>query len=161
MERPCFEVGFRSVRSGLKIHVWTSSAYSLYSSDTEWEITKRVSIEREKKRDKAGPLRRQPNIWRSGSLGKASEIQGATAFECSVLAARGQKGSTMSDATDSSKQVGTEKGSLQLATWRWWVTFTRTDLLMSDPKPYWSECQRYMEYRSGGSKYKLLQGGLV
>lgn len=122
MERPSFEVGLRSVRSGLKIHVWTSSAYSSYSSDTEWEITKRVSIERGKKRGKDGTPRRQPNIWRSGSLGKASEIQGATAWQCSVLAARGQEGSTMSDATDSSKQVGTEKGSLQLATWRWLVT---------------------------------------
>lgn len=30
-----FEVGLKSVRSGLKIDVWTASAVSLYSSDTE------------------------------------------------------------------------------------------------------------------------------
>lgn len=28
------EVGFKSLCSGLKIHIWTPTAYSLYNSDT-------------------------------------------------------------------------------------------------------------------------------
>ena len=41
-----FKIEFKSQCSGLKILIWAPSAYSLYNSDSE--ITKRVSVEREK-----------------------------------------------------------------------------------------------------------------
>lgn len=42
-----FEVGLKSLCSGLKIYVWTPSAYRAYIAVTLHEITQRVSVERE------------------------------------------------------------------------------------------------------------------
>lgn len=81
-----FKVGLKSLCSYLKINIWTSLAYSLYSNDSEWDHQERASRKRREKVQGLSP-EMALRYRRSGRLRRASEV-GRVLGECRVLEAR-------------------------------------------------------------------------
>lgn len=139
MERSCLKLDLKG--SGL---VWRYTFghhhHTACIAMTLSEITRRASVEKvqglnpEKALEYMGIRQTEKSQWdRSTRRVQCPGRQGKRVFQKRVIHL------PISDAPDSASKMDTEHWSLDLAAWRWLVTWIRRVLLMSNQKPCWSE----------------------